>query len=184
MFEYFAIKQISQGITGFFVDSLFNFQGSERSARFRASLLIVSHPLRFVKRFFRFFQNLFRFWPLRVCDSHIIVSHRVRFVKNFFHLFSRFFRSRFAPAAFPRQLFSLYRAAFCAFSAPSLCDSFAILSLSGGKVKPFFLDFLCLLILLIWRPRLLTIVTKVVRMFSTAITARIVECVDYYCPCI
>ena len=115
-----------------------------------------------------------------------ILLYHIEFAlsRTFFIFFQDFFRSRFAPAAFPRQLFSLYRAAFCAFSAPSLCDSFAILSLSGGKVKPFFLDFLCLLILLIWRPRLLTIVTKVVRMFSTAITARIVECVDYYCPCI
>ena len=156
-----------------------------RSSRFRVSLLIVSHPLCFVKYFFRFFQNLFLVFDRSAFATAILLYH-IEFAlsRTFFIFFQDFFRSRFAPAAFPRQLFSLFRAAFCAFPAPSLCDSFAILSLSGGKVKPFFLDFLCLLILLIWRPRLLTIVTKVVRMFSTAITARIVECVDYYCPCI
>ena len=130
-----------------------------------------------------FFKIFFRFWPLRVCDSYIIVSHRARFVKNFFHLFSRFFRSRFAPIAFPRQLFSLYRAAFCAFPTPSLCDSFTILPLHSPNVKHFFLLFLCLLNVLYLPPLLSTFGTKLVLMFSTVITFCILQLIIYYCLC-
>ena len=96
MFEYFAVKQFSQGITGFFVDSLFNFQGSERSARFRASLFIVSHPLCFVKYFFRFFSKSFSFLTApRLRQPYYCITSSSLCQE----LFSSFFKIFFVPAS-------------------------------------------------------------------------------------
>ena len=127
MFEYFAVKQFSQGITGFFVDSLFNFQGSERSARFRASLFIVSHPLRFVKYFFRFFSKSFSFLtaPRLRQPYYCITSSSL--CQELFHLFSRFFSFPLrsgrlpAPALFP--LSGGFLRFFGAVSLRQLCYS-------------------------------------------------------------
>ena len=128
--------------------------------------------LKFLKKFYR---------PLtapRLRQPYYLITSS-SLCQVLFLIFSNLF---FAPASlrspFPRQLFSLYRAAFCASPAPSLCDSDAILALSRGNVKHFFPEFLCLLILLLFSAHLLTFVTKVVRMFSTAITDCIALCLD------
>ena len=163
-----------------------------RSSRFRVSLLIVSHSLCFVKYFFRFFQNLFLVFDRSAFATAILLYH-IEFAlsRTFFIFFQDFFvpaslrspRSRFAPIAFPRQLFSLYRAAFCAFPTPSLCDSFTILPLHSPNVKHFFLLFLCLLNVLYLPPLLSTFGTKLVLMFSTVITFCILQLIIYYCLC-
>ena len=59
------------------------------------SLFIISHPLAFVKRFFKTFFKFFSisFFEVRLCDRRLfrddfaIISHPVSFVKRFFKLF-------------------------------------------------------------------------------------------------
>ena len=66
------------------------------------SLFIVSHPLAFVKRFFKTFLRFFDlfFFEVRFCDRRlfrddfVIISHPVSFVKRFFKLFLKFFQTR------------------------------------------------------------------------------------------
>ena len=66
-FEYTAFPQLLLGITGFFVDSLFNFQGSalilfsSLTSSFVVSFSIVPQSFLFVKYFFHFFKRFFRF---------------------------------------------------------------------------------------------------------------------------
>ena len=73
---------------------------SDLARRFLSSLFIISHPLSFVKRFFKtflsFFLDRFAFAWLCLSDSFII-SHPVPFVKRFFKTFFKFF---FEPLAF------------------------------------------------------------------------------------
>ncbi|MBQ9842666.1 MAG: hypothetical protein IJO31_00770, partial [Oscillospiraceae bacterium] len=62
------LKQIHQFVQGvLFVFALFNLQGTSRFA-LRRSLLILAHPIQFVKNFFQvfstFFSAVFRFAPL------------------------------------------------------------------------------------------------------------------------
>ena len=85
--------------------------------------------------FWKFLRIFLSSQPLRVCDSLFILSHRVRFVKHFFVFFKTFFCPPPLRSSFLRQLFSLYRAAFCVSQDPSLCDSVGILTQRNWFVK-------------------------------------------------
>ena len=155
-----------------------------RSSRFRVSLLIVSHPLCFVKYFFRFFQNLFLVFDRSAFATAILLYHiELALSRTFFIFFQDFFvpaslRSPSRASSFP----SIGRLS-AAFFAPSLCDSFTILPLHSPNVKHFFLLFLCLLNVLYFPPLLSTFGTKLVLMFSTVITFCILQLIIYYCLC-
>ena len=89
-------------------------------------------------------------------------------------LFLIFFKIFFAPASLrspPAPALSPLSGGFLRALLPSLCDSFAILSLHSSIVNPFFPLFSCLVILLYSARWLLTNVKKVIPLFSTVITS-------------
>ena len=75
---------------------------SDLARRFLSSLFIISHPLAFVKRFFKTFLSFFldRFAFARLCLSDLfIISLPLPFVKGFFKTFLSFFRTRLLSEA-------------------------------------------------------------------------------------
>ena len=89
---------------------------------FVSSLFIISHPLAFVKRFFKLFSSFFAVpfgFAFPLVGSLYIISQPLPFVKGFFKLFSSFLRFLFG-------------------SLRSLVDSLYIISQPVHFVKSFF----------------------------------------------
>ena len=89
---------------------------------FVSSLFIISHPLAFVKRFFKLFSSFFAVpfgFAFPLVGSLYIISQPLPFVKGFFKLFSSFSRFLFG-------------------SARSLVDSLYSISHQVNFVKSFF----------------------------------------------
>ena len=123
--------------------SLFNFQGSVARFALLTSLLIVSHSFGFVKRFFKFSSKFFFllenfYFPLtasrlRQLDYSITSSSLCQVL--FLIFFKIFFRTRFATVPASACSFPSIGRLPALLSLPSLCDSFAILSLHFSIVK-------------------------------------------------